>query len=121
MLFENIRADLARKRDLYHNYHGWVKRYVTNLIDLGAWAVLVYRYGRWVYEMRIPVIREMLMIPYLIAKVFVIVCGGIYIPVKARIGKGFVVHNFSGIFIAESTIGENCTVQQGVTLGGVRP
>jgi serine O-acetyltransferase len=120
-MFENIRADLQRKRDLYHAYHGWVDRYIRNVIDLGALSVIVYRFGHWVVHLKIPVLRPILLFFYLIAKAAVIICAGIYIPARAKIGKGFVIHNFSGIFISEGVIGINCTVQQGVTIGGIRP
>ena len=45
---------------------------------------------------------------------------GIYIPSKAKIGKGFTIHNFSGIFISEGEMGENVIVFQGVTIGHLR-
>lgn len=120
-MFENIRADLARKRELYHAYHSWTDRNIKNLLDLGAISVMVYRFGHWAIHLRIPVLKQLLVLLYLAAKTGVIVCAGIYIPARARIGKGFVIHNFSGIFISEGVIGENCTVQQGVTIGGIRP
>ena len=120
-MFENIKADLARKRNLYHTYHGWFTRHVKNAVDLGAWAVVVYRFGHWAVQFKIPILKQLLILIYLPIKALVIICGGIYIPARAKIGKGFVLHNFSGIFISEGTIGENCTVQQGVTIGGIRP
>ena len=120
-MLENIQADLARKRDLYHNYHGWFGRHVRNLMDLGAWAVITYRFGHWAVQLKIPLVKHLLLLIYLLAKAVVIVSAGVYIPARAKIGKGFVIHNFSGIFISEGMIGRNCTVQQGVTIGGIRP
>jgi serine O-acetyltransferase len=120
-MFDTIRADLARKRELYHAYHGWIHRYIRNVLDLGALAVIVYRFGNWIVRLRIPILRELLLLVYLPLKAVVIICAGVYIPARAVIGKGFVIHNFSGIFISLGTIGENCTVQQGVTIGGVKP
>ena len=43
---------------------------------------------------------------------------GIYLSPTAKIGKGFFVGHFGQIFIgADTTIGEDCNVAQGVTLG----
>src|SRR6185436_2905893 len=89
-------------------------------LEPGTIAVLVYRYGRWVHDLRVPVLKQLLNIFYLLGKVVVVVGFGIYIPVRANIGKGFTIHNFSGIFICEATIGENCIVFQGVTIGHLR-
>lgn len=44
---------------------------------------------------------------------------GIEIHPGAKIGKGFVIDHGSGVVIGETAeIGDNCTVYQGVTLGG---
>jgi serine O-acetyltransferase len=49
----------------------------------------------------------------------VVISTQICIASRAEIGKGFVIHNFSGIFI-DGIIGENCTVYPGVIVGHVR-
>ena len=120
-MFENIRADFARKRDLYHAHGSWFVRYIKNCIDLGGISLVVYRFGHWCVNLKIPVVKHILILFYLLFKFPVIAVAGIYIPAKAKIGKGFVIHNFSGIFISTGVIGENCTVQQGVTIGAIRP
>ena len=120
-MFENIRVDLARKRNLYHNYSGWFSHYIRNTLDLGTLSVIIYRFGHWANQLKIPIVKHFLLLIYLFAKTFIIVGAGIHIPARAKIGKGFVIHNFSGIFISDGTIGQNCTIQQGVTIGGIRP
>ena len=43
---------------------------------------------------------------------------GISIPASTRIGSGFYIGHFGGIVVNEaSTIGRNCNISQGVTLG----
>lgn len=43
---------------------------------------------------------------------------GIGIPVQVDIGPGFYISHFTGVFVnSNSTIGRNCNISQGVTLG----
>lgn len=119
-MFANIRADLHRKQEWFLKEKSWFVRNIRILLEPGTIAVIVYRYGRWVHGLKIPVLKQLLNLLYLIGKVFVVLGLGIYIPVRANIGKGFVIHNFSGIFICEATIGENFIVFQNVTIGHLR-
>lgn len=44
----------------------------------------------------------------------------IQIPVHTRIGGGFLINHYGGIVVNQGvTIGENCNISQGVTLGNV--
>jgi len=117
MLFDNIRADIARKRQVYFSQKGWINRTVYVYLTPGSLAVIVYRFGRWIYTLRLPFLKPFLYLIYFPLKALIVVCYGIHIPVRAQIGKGFVIHNFSCIFIPRSKMGDNFTVQQGVTLG----
>lgn len=119
-MFDNIRGDLHTKREWFLSKKSWYVRYVRIFLEPGTVAVLVYRYGRWVSALPIPVVKQFLMLFYLLGKMVVVMGFGIYIPLKANIGKGFTIHNFSGIFICETTIGENCIVFQNVTVGHLR-
>lgn len=119
-MFDVVRADVARKQQWFLSKKSWFVRAIRVYLEPGTIAVLVYRYGQWATSIRVPLVREVFLLPYLLAKAFVILGFGIYIPVKANIGKGFTIHNFSGIFICETTIGENCIVFQGVTIGFLR-
>lgn len=119
-MFANLRADIHRKQEWFLKEKNWFVRNIRIFLEPGTIAVIVYRYGRWVYGLNIPVLKQFLNLFYLLGKVFVVLGLGIYIPVRANIGKGFVIHNFSGIFICEATIGENFIVFQGVTIGHLR-
>ncbi len=116
-MFDNIRADIARKRGAYFSRAGWVGRTVNVFFTPGSLAVLTYRFGRWIYTLKVPLLKQLLYLLYFPLKALIVICFGIHIPVRAEIGKGFVIHNFSGIFIPRTRMGENFTVQQGVTLG----
>ncbi len=120
-MFEILKADLGRKRELYHHHAGFFTRWVKNAMDPGALAVIVYRFGNWGHRLAIPGISQLIACVYLCLKMPIVLGFGIYIPVRAKIGKGFIIHNMNGIFISTGEIGENCTVQQGVTIGAIRP
>ena len=118
-MFEMIRADIQRKRDVYFSRKNWMSRNINVFFTPGSLAVIVYRLGRWIFLMKIPILKQLLQIAYMPLKALIVICFGINIPVRAEIGKGFVIHNFSDIFMPRSKIGENVTVQQGVTLGAI--
>ncbi|MFT4901030.1 MAG: serine O-acetyltransferase [Lentimonas sp.] len=120
-MFEIIKSDISRKRELYHHHGSWFVRWIKIFIDPGGLALLVYRYGNWINQLKIPVLRQLLRLSYILLKLPIVLGFGIYIPSKATIGKGFVIHNMNGIFISTGVIGDNCTVQQGVTIGAIRP
>lgn len=119
-MFDNLRADIHRKQEWFLKEKSWYVRYIRVFLEPGTIAVIVYRYGRWVNGLPIPILKQFLYLFYMLGKVLVVVGFGIYIPSKANIGKGFTIHNFSGIFICEATIGENCIVFQNVTIGHLR-
>jgi len=121
-MFENIRVDIGRKQKYYvkPERRTWFRLYVKTVLQIGTVAVVVYRFGRWVDRLGIPILRELLLIPYGVAKMLVMIGAGINIQTRAEIGPGFIIHNFSGIFIPETKIGQNCTVNQGVTIGNIR-
>jgi serine O-acetyltransferase len=119
-MFDNIRADIALKKAWFLKHEGWVVRNLRVWIEPGTLAVLTYRYGRWVRRVKVPLLREVLLLPYALAKLLVIIVSQIYISSRSQIGKGLVIHNFSGIFLLAERVGNNCIVFQGVTVGHLR-
>jgi serine O-acetyltransferase len=126
-MFENLREDLARKASFYNvsaadSWHGgspfWSRLRV--LLELGSVAVMVYRFGAWAARIRSPFIRKPLLALYFLLNCCVMLASGISIQLDSKIGKGFVIHNFSCIFILAERIGNNVTVNQGVTIGRLR-
>ena len=117
-MFDTIRADIARKRELYAANKGWLSRKVFIYLLPGSLAVIIYRFGRWVFLLKIPVLKQILTLVYLPLKALMVICFGITIPVRADYGKGFVIHCYSGIFLPRTKAGVNLTVNQEVTVGG---
>lgn len=128
-MFENIKADLNRKLTFYITTPGrrswqhaktpfWNKLRV--LLEPGTLAVILYRYGKWAQKFRSAWIRRPLLCIYFLFAICFMVFVGINIHLDGEIGKGFIVHNYSGIFVLAERIGENFTVNQGVTIGRAR-
>jgi serine O-acetyltransferase len=78
----------------------------------GFHAILIHRFNHFLHKMGIPLIPRFLS---QVARLFT----GIEIHPAAEIGEGFFIDHGMGVVIGETTIiGKNCTLFQGVTLGG---
>src|SRR4051812_31125144 len=103
------RADLRR-------YPGrpWLK-------EQSIWAIAVYRFGRWIDRSPPGFRRRLLERAYWVAFFFVETITGISISKSVAIGPGLRIWHFGNIFIHPGvTIGANCTLRQGVTIGNLR-
>ena len=108
-MFKRLREDirLIKERDpaARSSFEIW-------LLYSGLHAVRSYRRAHWFYKRRM----------YLVARwisEFSRFRTGIEIHPGAKIGRGLFIDHGTGVVIGETTeIGENCTIYQGVTLGG---
>ncbi len=80
-------------------------------------TILCYRYSHWVTMLKIPVVKQLLMIPALFWQRFNQMFFGIFISPDAEIGPGLVIHTPYSIFIPPIKIGEGATFQTGVLIG----
>jgi serine O-acetyltransferase len=120
-MLDNVRADLEHARVINGLPPGWVSLWVKTPTHPGVVAVLTYRFGSWVRRLRVPVLRQALLIVATIQRRIVELVTGVEISPRAEIGPGLVVHTTHGVFIAETRIGRNCVVQHGVAIThGVR-
>src|SRR5215831_12767630 len=112
-MFENIRADLRRKTTAFGvrpEDQTFFRKRITPFLEFGTFAVVVYRFGFWVYTIKIPVIRQILIAFYLFINVACMWITGIHIARENKIGPGLVVHNFCGILVLAKSIGHSCTL-----------
>jgi serine O-acetyltransferase len=120
-MFDNVRADLEHARVINGLAPGWFSLWVKTPLHPGVIAVMTYRVASWVVQLRVPVLRQLLMVPTVVVRRFVELVTGVEISPRARIGPGLVVHTTHGVFVAETRIGRNCVVQHGVAIThGVR-
>lgn len=103
-MFRNIRADLAS--------HGgdWAAQ--------GFWAMVVYRFGRWRYNIQPPLLRKPFSLIYKILFKLVQILTGIELPCEAGVGSGFVIDHSGGIVVSGyASFGNNCRIRNGVVVG----
>lgn len=99
------------------------KKYGGNFFTIlfftqGFWAVFQYRIANKVYKMKIPVVKQFLQVICLIWQKNIEIITGISIPASVKIGHSFYIGHFGGVILnAKTTIGNNCNIAQGVTIG----
>jgi serine O-acetyltransferase len=80
--------------------------------------MVVYRFGRWRYRVRPPVLRKLCSLTYKILFKFVQVITGIELPCEAIVGRNFVIDHFGGIIVSGyARFGDNCRIRNGVVVG----
>lgn len=116
-MFENLRQDFAAAAGDRTMERGWLRI----LLRVETPPVVCYRFSRWVNSLRVPVIRQLLMIPAVFWQRFNQMFMGIFISPDAEIGPGLVIHTPSSIYVAPVKIGANCTLSMGTLINsGVR-
>jgi serine O-acetyltransferase len=104
-----VRADIARFREEGPG----LRPVVRGLLSQGFQALFVYRAFRWCHEHHIPTQP----VRFFVER-FIEITTGISLPVQAEIGKGLRIHHFGGIIVSsEASLGDQCTLYHGVTLG----
>jgi serine O-acetyltransferase len=99
------------------------KSYGGNFVSIffftqGFWATFQYRIAHSIYNLKVPIVKQILQLICLIWQKTIEITTGISIPASVKIGQSFYIGHFGGIILnAQSIIGENCNISQGVTIG----
>lgn len=99
------------------------KKYGGNFFSIlfftqGFWALLQYRIAHVVYNLKIPVLKQLLQLLLLFWQKGIEITTGISIPASVKIGHSFYIGHFGGVILnAKAVIGNNCNISQGVTIG----
>ncbi len=80
--------------------------------------MVVYRFGRWRYRVRPPIIRKLFSVTYKILFKLIQVVTGVELPCEAEVGRNFVIDHFGGVIISGyAKFGDDCRIRNGVTIG----
>ena len=118
MLFENLRADITETAKW--NTSASLKGKLLLILDSGFHAVLTYRFGAFAHDFKIPVIRHIFLLLHMIMHFLVHITSGIDISKEAKIGKGLVIHSYTGCLISNVVMGEYCVLAPNVFIAGSR-
>jgi serine O-acetyltransferase len=118
-----LTADLtARQRwradvDRYCAYQS-VSRFRIILMTESLWAIAMYRFGQYLYFEAPSAVRTLLRLPYEIAHKVLELIVDIHLWSDTQIGPGLHISHYGGIWITPlATLGSNCTLAHGVTIG----
>ena len=104
IFFDNIRKDLAT--------------YAGDWSCQGFWVMLVYRFGRWRYSIRLTFVRKIFSMFYKVLYKCIQIMTGIELPCEVKVGRNFRIDHFGDIIISGyASFGDNCIVRNGVTVG----
>ncbi len=103
-LCKNIREDLAT--------------YAGNWSSQGFWVMLVYRFGRWRYAIKLSPLRKLFSLLYKILFKGVQIITGVELPCEVPVGRNFRIDHFGDIIVSGyASFGDNCIIRNGVTIG----
>lgn len=84
----------------------------------GLWVMIVYRFGRWRYGLRSPLLRVPMSFLYKLARTAMHVLTGIDLPCEAKVGRRLRIDHFGGIVVSgDAVIGDDVILRNGVTIG----
>jgi serine O-acetyltransferase len=84
----------------------------------GLWVMTVYRFGRWRYGLRSPLLRVPMSFLYKLARTAMHILTGIDLPCEARVGRRLRIDHFGGIVVSgDAVIGDDVVLRNGVTIG----
>ena len=116
-MFETVRYDLERARHANQNGAPGVAPLLRELANPGTTAILLYRFGYWADHLRFAPLRIVLRVLHFVLQYLFAWRAGIFIPVKAEIGPGLVIHTWGGgVFLPRAKIGRDVTIIGGGVL-----
>ena len=121
-MFKNLKADLNRYFIMSSNSKGelgLMGKIKVIWENPGIFGIVTYRYCRWVRcRCKIFIIRKVLSIIGTLMFKAAEIMYGIHIRSEIDIGPGLFIGHFGNIFVGgDTSIGKNCNLSQGVTIG----
>lgn len=114
-LWNDIRHDYLRYK--ISNNAGFFR---VVFFTQGFWAVFTYRLNNAVHRnVRVPGLRQLLLAWFSFNRKLIEMTTGILLPGTCEIGPGLYIGHFGPVILnSEVSMGANCNLSQGVTLGG---
>jgi len=103
----------------YKKYSGGKSTIILFITTQGLWALLIYRISNKIYRSKLPkYLKKILLLFAVLNQKLIEILTGISLPYTAKIGKRFYIgHPGQIILNGNTTIGVNCNISQGVTIG----
>ena len=116
------RADVDRYRADRADMRGPLKLFRLILGTESLWAIAMYRFGQYLHFEAPSALRALLWIPYEIMHKVLELIVDIHLWPDTQIGPGLFVAHYGGIWInPRATLGSNCSLTHGVTIGAPMP
>jgi len=116
-LSDALKADFARYYELLPPTYGRWQRFLFFLSCQGLWAIVDYRFRRWV-PTQSRLVRLVLLWPVFFHHILTETLTGISLPTGCVIGPGLYIGHFTGIFVHDTVVmGGHCSLSQGVSIG----
>lgn len=112
-MFKHLRQDFRRCGETFR------ERVREMLLNPGMWAVVGYRFRRWVSRLRLPrLLRWPFSLVAVLIQLWVEVATTIQLSPAAEIGPGlYIPHTGTTVVGSGAIIGNDCTLCHGVTIG----
>jgi len=116
-MFEIIRQDLSRARRANQGGANDHASLLRELANPATQAILIHRFGYWADHLPFAPVRVFLRTIHFVLQSVISWRVGVYIPIKAEVGPGLVVHTWGGgVFLPCCKIGRNLTIVGGGVL-----
>jgi serine O-acetyltransferase len=103
---------------MFHEIREDLRSYDGNWGAQGFWVMVVYRFGRWRYNVKPIILRKLLSLIYRVLLKVVQILTGIELPCEVEVGRNFIIDHFGGIIISGyAKFGDNCRIRNGVVVG----
>jgi serine O-acetyltransferase len=103
---------------MFNNLTDDLRAYKGDWGAQGFWVMVVYRFGRWRYQVRPAILRKLFSVIYKIFYKFIQIITGIELPCEVQVGRNFIIDHFGGIVVSGyAKFGDNCRIRNGVVVG----
>lgn len=100
-----------------HLKEDW-RTYEGDIWRQGLWAMWVYRFGQWRYQVRPAWLRKPFSFLYKLQRTVIQMLTGIELPCETQVGRRLRIEHFGGIIVSgDAVIGDDVVIRQGVTIG----